>query len=85
VLEAMACGAPVVTYNVSSLPEVAGDGAVLLDPPVTPEALAAALTRVLDDPAFRRALIARGRARARCFDWGETARATLDAYAGVPA
>jgi glycosyltransferase involved in cell wall biosynthesis len=85
VLEAMACGAPVVTYNVSSLPEVAGDGAVLLDPPVSPEMLAAAVTKVLDDAAYRRALVVRGRARARCFDWGETARATLEAYAGVPA
>jgi glycosyltransferase involved in cell wall biosynthesis len=85
VLEAMACGVPVVTYNVCSLPEVAGDGAVLLDPPVSPETLAAALTRVLDDAPFRRDLIARGRARARCFDWRDTARATLDAYAGVPA
>jgi glycosyltransferase involved in cell wall biosynthesis len=85
VLEAMACGVPVVTYNVCSLPEVAGDAAVLLDPPVSPETLAAALTRVLDDAAFRRDLVARGRARARRFDWRDTARATLEAYAGVPA
>jgi glycosyltransferase involved in cell wall biosynthesis len=85
VLEAMACGVPVVTYNTSSLPEVVGDAAILLDPPVTSETLAAALTRVLDDGPFRRDLVARGRARARCFDWRATARATLEAYAGVPA
>jgi glycosyltransferase involved in cell wall biosynthesis len=85
VLEAMACGAPVVTYNTSALPEVAGDGAVLLDPPVSPETLATALRRVLEDTGFRRELVGRGRARARRFDWGATARATLDAYAGVPA
>jgi glycosyltransferase involved in cell wall biosynthesis len=85
VLEAMACGVPVVTYNVSSLPEVAGDGALLLDPPVGPEALAGALKRVLTDAAFRRALVTRGRARARRFDWRDTARATLEAYAGTPA
>ena len=85
VLEAMACGTPVVTYNVCSLPEVAGDAAVLLDPPVTPERLAAALRRVLEDGAFRRDLVARGRARARAFDWRDTARVTLEAYAGAPA
>ena len=85
VLEAMACGVPVVTYNVSSLPEVAGDGAVLLDPPVSPETLAVSLTRVLEDAAVRRDLVARGRARARRFDWRDTVRATLDAYAGLPA
>jgi glycosyltransferase involved in cell wall biosynthesis len=75
----------VVTYNTSALPEVAGDGAVLLDLPVSPEALAAALGRVLEDTGFRRELVGRGRARVRRFDWGATARATLDAYAGVPA
>jgi glycosyltransferase involved in cell wall biosynthesis len=85
VLEAMACGVPAVTYNVSSLPEVAGDAAVLLDPPVTVEVLAAALARVLDDAALRAELIGRGRARARGFDWRDTARATLAAYAGVAA
>ena len=85
VLEAMACGVPAVTYNVSSLPEVAGDAAVLLDPPVSAEALATALARVLDDPAIREELIARGRARARAFDWRDTARATLAAYAAVAA
>jgi glycosyltransferase involved in cell wall biosynthesis len=85
VLEAMACGTPVVTYNAASLPEVAGDGAVLLDPPVTPEVLAAAVTRVLDDAPFRRDLVTRARAQTRRFDWADTARATLEAYAGVPA
>jgi glycosyltransferase involved in cell wall biosynthesis len=85
VLEAMACGTPVVTYNVCSLPEVAGDAAVLLEPPVDPQTLAAALGRVLEDGALRRDLIARGRARARQFDWRDTVRATLDAYTGVPA
>jgi glycosyltransferase involved in cell wall biosynthesis len=85
VLEAMACGVPVITYNVTSLPEVAGDGAVLLDPPVTPEVLATALKRVLGDADLRRDLAARGRARARRFDWRDTARQTLAAYEGVPA
>jgi len=74
-----------VTDDVTSLPEVAGDATVLLRPPVSAEDLGAALKRVLDDEAFRRELIARGRARARQFDWRETVRATLDAYAGTPA
>jgi glycosyltransferase involved in cell wall biosynthesis len=85
VLEAMAIGTPVVTYRVASLPEVVGDAAILLEPPVAASALAAALARVLDDGPCRRALVAAGRARARRFDWRATARATLDAYAGVPA
>jgi glycosyltransferase involved in cell wall biosynthesis len=80
VLEAMACGTPVVTYNVTSLPEVAGDAACLLDLPVTPEALAAAIGRLLEDPALRRELSERGRARARRFDWATTARLTMNAY-----
>jgi glycosyltransferase involved in cell wall biosynthesis len=85
VLEAMACGTPVVTYNVSSLPEVAGAAAVLLDPPVAPDALAATLARVLGDGDVRADLIARGHAHARTFDWSATARATLAAYAGAAA
>ena len=85
VLEAMACGIPVITYNVASLPEVAGDAAVLLDPPVSPRTLATAVTRVLDDASVRAELIARGRLRARVFDWGDTARTTLETYAGVAA
>jgi glycosyltransferase involved in cell wall biosynthesis len=80
VLEAMACGTPVVTYRTTSLPEVAGDAAVLLDPPVTPEALAAAVARVVGDPALRADLIGRGRAQASRFDWGRTARLTLAVY-----
>ena len=59
VLEAMACGAPVVTSNLSSLPEVAGDAALLVDP-TSVDALAAALLRLLDDAgAGRRAARAR--------------------------
>jgi glycosyltransferase involved in cell wall biosynthesis len=83
VLEAMACGTPVVTYNVTSLPEVAGDAARLLDGPVTPERLADEIGRLVDDAALRRELSERGRAWARRFDWGRTARLTVEAYEAI--
>ena len=80
VLEAMACGTPVVTYRTTSLPEVVGDAGVLLDLPVAPAALAAELGRLAEDGAWRRELVRRGLARAARFDWGVTARLTVEAY-----
>jgi glycosyltransferase involved in cell wall biosynthesis len=80
VLEAMACGTPVITYRTTSLPEIAGDAAVLLDPPVTPETLAASVTRVIGDPDLRRSLVERGLARAATFDWRATAAVTARVY-----
>ena len=80
VLEAMACGTPVVTYRTTSLPEVVGDAAVLLDLPVTPETLAAAMTRVMQDAALGRCLVERGLARAATFDWRATAAVTARVY-----
>ena len=80
VLEAMACGTPVVTYRTTSLPEVAGDAAILLDPPVSPETLAAAITRVRRDGELRRCLVERGLARVAAFDWGRTAAVTAAVY-----
>jgi len=75
VLEAMSAGAPVVTSRVSSLPEVAGEAALLVDPRDV-EAIAAALVTVLDDPGVAADLSARGRARAAEFSWERTARET---------
>jgi glycosyltransferase involved in cell wall biosynthesis len=75
VLEAMACGTPVVASNVSSLPEVAGDAAVLVDP-LDPGSIAHGLERVLRDDALRRTLIAAGERRAGAFTWEDTARRT---------
>jgi glycosyltransferase involved in cell wall biosynthesis len=78
-VEAMACGCPVLTSNVSSMPEVAGDAALLVDPrDVT--AVSGALERLLDAPALRADLVARGRARAALFTWDEAARQTLRRY-----
>jgi glycosyltransferase involved in cell wall biosynthesis len=67
-LEAMASGTPVITSNVSSLPEVVGDAALLIDPR-DPEAIADAMRRVLTDAALREDLRTRGLARARHFSW----------------
>jgi glycosyltransferase involved in cell wall biosynthesis len=78
-LEAMACGSPVVCANVSSLPEVVGEAAVLFDP-LDGEALASALTRLLEDSGLRDTLRAQGMARARRFTWERTAEETLKAY-----
>jgi glycosyltransferase involved in cell wall biosynthesis len=71
VLEAMACGAPVVASNTTSIPEVVGDAGLLCDP-TSPDDLAAALRRVLDEPGLAESLRERGLARARTFDWERT-------------
>ncbi len=80
VLEAMACGVPVVCSAASSLPEVAGEAALLVSP-ADVGGLAAAIERLLDDPALRARLRAEGLARARRFTWEAAARATLEVYA----
>jgi glycosyltransferase involved in cell wall biosynthesis len=78
-LEAMSCGAPVLTGNLTSLPEVVGDAGLTVDPFDT-GAMADALARLVDDAALRADLRARGLARARGFDWRDTARMTLQVY-----
>jgi len=76
VLEGMACGAPVVCANSSSLPEVAGDAALLVDP-LDAAALAAALRRVVSDAALRDTLIAKGYANLARFRWEAAAAQML--------
>jgi len=80
VLEAMARGVPVACSNASSLPEVAGDGALLFEPD-DESAIAVALQRLLEEPGLAERLRARGLARAREFSWERSARLTLDSYA----
>jgi len=82
VLEAMACGCPVVTSSVSALPEVAGGAALLVDPTEVEE-LGAAIERVWTDESLWRELSARGRERARTFTWERTAQATVAVYERV--
>jgi len=79
VLEAMACGCPVVTSNVSSLPEVAGDAAVLVDPRST-EDIARGIAAVWCDEGLRSRLAPRGLARAAQFSWARAARETAAVY-----
>ena len=78
-LEAMACGTPVVTSNVSSLPEVVGDAGLLVDPG-DDIALAGALRSLLASPAERARLRAAGLARAATFSWARMARETRAVY-----
>jgi glycosyltransferase involved in cell wall biosynthesis len=82
VLEAMACGIPTITSRASSLPEVAGDGAVLVEPEDVGE-LADAMRRVLSDPVFAGELRAAGLRQAACFSWTRTAAATREVYRSV--
>jgi glycosyltransferase involved in cell wall biosynthesis len=77
VLEAMACGAPVLTSATSSLPEVAGDAALLVDPH-DEAAIAAGLARLAADAGLRAELRERGLAHAARFTWERCARETLD-------
>lgn len=79
VLEAMTLGAPVVTSNTSSLPEVAGDAAILVDPNDV-ISLAEAILNVISDRKLRNELIIRGKERAKLYSWERTAKETLKAY-----
>ena len=82
VLDAMARGVPTIVSTSSSLPEVAGEAAIPVDPRST-GGLAEALARVLRDGALADRLRAAGLARAAAFSWEETARLTLEAYKSV--
>jgi len=82
VLEAMACGTPVICSDVASLPEVAGDAAILV-PPLAVEEWTAALHHVLTDAAARAEMRQRGLARAAQFSWETAARAALAVYRQV--
>jgi glycosyltransferase involved in cell wall biosynthesis len=78
-LEAMACGTPVITSNSSSLPEVVGDAALLIDPHNASE-LAQAMIRLLEDERLREELRQKGYARAQLFTWPKSASKMLSVY-----
>ncbi len=83
-LEAMACGTPVVTSNVTSLPEVVGDAALKVDPYST-AAIAQGLLDLIRTPALRADLVAQGRQRAAAFTWDRCATATWQVYQAAAA
>lgn len=82
VLEAMACGTPVLTSNVSSLPEVAGDAALTVNP-TDLDAITAGLARLLNDMTLRETLVARGLQQAARFTWERAARTLMAIYSEV--
>lgn len=82
VLEAFAAGTPVITSTTTSLPEVAGDAALLVDPR-DEDAIAGAMLALIETPALAQALRSKGRARAAGFSWARTAARTVDIYRQV--
>ena len=78
-LEAMACGTPVITSNVSSLPEVVGEAGLTVDP-MDSEGLAEAMNQVLSDGILRQSMREQGFARAGRFSWAKAARETVEVY-----
>ncbi|HBR14479.1 MAG TPA: hypothetical protein DD723_02915 [Candidatus Omnitrophica bacterium] len=82
IVEAFACGAPVVTSNVSSCPEVARDAALIVDP-YRPEDIAGAIARIVKDSSLRQTLRQKGFKRAQDFNFRKTAEETLKVYQEV--
>lgn len=81
-LEAMANGTPVITSNVSSLPEVVGDAALLIDP-MDADSIANAMYRVLHEPELRAELVRRGHERVKAFSWERSVARTHEIYMDV--
>jgi len=79
ILEAMSCGCPVITSNVSSMPEVAGDAAILVDP-YSVEEISSAIEKALSDEKLRTEMRKKGQERAKMFSWRKTAEETLQVY-----
>jgi glycosyltransferase involved in cell wall biosynthesis len=79
ILEAMACGTPVIASNVSSIPEVAGDAAILVDP-LDVEAIAEAIYKFHSNIEYQQSLIQKGLERATQFTWEESTKKIIDIY-----
>ena len=78
-LEAMACGTPVISSNTSAIPEIAGDGAILVDP-TDEKAIAREMLRLEEDDALRQQQMIYGKERAKLFSWKQTAEKLLEIY-----
>ncbi len=78
-LEAMACGVPCLCSNVSSIPEVVGDAALLIDP-YSEEEIANGVYKLISDDSLRSRLIKSGSERVKYFDWNQTAKKTQEVY-----
>lgn len=81
-LEAMACGTPVVTSNTSAIPEVAGDNVVYTDP-MDIESIAAGMLKLEDESQLYSSLVSKGLARSEAFSWEHTGKHTLAIYESV--
>ena len=79
ILEAMACGCPVITSNITGIPELTGDAALTVNPRSVEE-ITSAIRRLVEDRLLRRRLRAKGLARARLFTWQKSAREHLDVF-----
>ena len=82
ILEAMACGTAVVTANVTSMPEVAGDAAILI-PPLDVDAIADKVQQLYTNPSYRQELVSKGIVRAKQFTWEQTAEQVARVYEQV--
>ena len=82
IVEAMACGCPVICSNTASMPEVAGNAAILIDP-FSSDELAEGLEKISNDTEFRQNLMKKGLAQAASFKWEVTARETLELFQRV--
>ena len=82
VLEAMKSGVPVITSNVSSLPEIGGDAALYVDP-YNEEEIAKAMEKIVEDGQLKETLIEKGLKRAKLFSWKKMAEETLEIYNDV--
>lgn len=82
IIEAMRCGCPVITSNVSCMPEVAGDAAILVDPYIVNDIMSA-MKDLASNPVRRDELRQKGFDRAKHFSWKETARRTMDVYRSI--
>lgn len=81
-VEAMACGVPVITSNTSSMPEIAKDAALIIDP-FKPDSIAAAITQLWSDVDLQQSLVKKGIERAKHFSWDANAALTLSVYSEV--